>query len=323
MTVIKRFAAISAIVVWAVATEAQDMKGSKDHPAIKRYEGSTIIAYETQNFDALLIPTGKLAHDTKLRFPKAINAEGEVTQLRYKAPVGRTSLEVFRNYESALQAAGFQILYTCTKAECGDGDTFAQTLYGIGAQPLTLNQKSQAFLSAKLSRPGGAMYVRVFTIENHAWASEAKTAEGQVVTQLDVVETKGMDSGMVTVDANAMRSALEKDGRVALYGIYFDSGQAVVKSESGPALGEIAKLLVSTPSMRLLVVGHTDSDGSFATNRDLSQKRAAAVVQELAIKHGIAQSRLTPVGVAFAAPVATNRSTDGKAKNRRVELVEY
>jgi OmpA-OmpF porin, OOP family len=323
MNAIKPLAAVAAIVVCALAAEGQDVKGSKDHPAIKRYEGSTIIAYETENFDALLIPTAKLAHEAKLQFPKAINAEGEVTHLRYKAPVGRTSLEVFRNYENALKGAGFQILYECTKADCGDGDTFAQTLYGIGAQPLTLNQKSQAFLSAKLARPAGVMYVRVFAIENNSWASEAKTAEGQVVTQVDIVETKAMETGMVTVDANAMRKALQENGRVALYGIYFDSGQAVVKSESGPAIAEIAKLLASTPSMRLLVVGHTDTDGTFATNRELSQKRAAAVVQELTTKHGIAQSRLAPVGVAFAAPVATNRTTDGKAKNRRVELVEY
>lgn len=323
MNVTRPLAAVAAIVVCALAAEAQDVKGSKDHPAIKRYEGSTIIAYEAENYDTLLIPAGKLADDSKLHFPNAIQAEGAVTHLRYKAPVGRTSLEVFRNYESALRSAGFQILYRCMRTECGTSDTFAQTLYGIGAQPLTLNQKSQAFLSAKLAKPDGVTWVRVFAIENDSWASEAKTAEGQVITQLDVVETKAMDTGMVTVDANAMRKALQENGRVALYGIYFDSGLAVVKSESEPAIAEIAKLLSSTPSMRLLVVGHTDTDGTFATNRALSEKRAAAVVQELATKHGIAQARLSPVGVAFAAPVATNRTSDGKAKNRRVELVEY
>jgi OOP family OmpA-OmpF porin len=323
MNISNALAAVAVTVVCATSLVAQDIKGAKDHPAIKRYEGSTLIAYEHENFDTLLIPTAKLAHAAKLHFPGAIEPEGEVTHLRYKAPAGRTSLEVFRNYESALKAAGFQVLYSCMKTACGDGDTFAQTLYGIGAQPLTLNQKSQAFLSAKLTRPAGTTYARLFVIENQSWASEAKTAEGQVIAQLDVVDTKAMDTGMVTVDANAMRKALQESGRVALYGIYFDSGKAEVKPESQPALAEIAELLGATPSMRLLVVGHTDTDGAFATNRELSQKRAAAVVQQLVKAHGIAQGRLTALGVAFAAPVATNRTSDGKAKNRRVELVEY
>lgn len=323
MNFIKPLAAFVAIALCAVTTSAQDLKGSKDHPSIKRYEGSTIIHYESLNFESLLIPTGKLAHDAKLHFPKATEPEGEVNRIRYKAPAGRTSLEVFRNYEAALKAAGFQQLYSCVKEACGAGDTFAQTLYGVGAQPLTLNQKTQAFLSAKLAHAAGTTFVRLFAVENHSWASEAKTAEGQTVVQLDIVDTKAMEGGMVTVDANAMRKALQETGRVALYGIYFDSGKAAVKPESQEAVAEIAKLLAANASMRLLVVGHTDTDGSFATNRELSQKRAAAVVQQLVGSHGIAQSRLTPVGVGFAAPVATNRNSEGKAKNRRVELVEY
>jgi outer membrane protein OmpA-like peptidoglycan-associated protein len=301
----------------------QDSKGSKDHPAIQRYEGSTIIDYDTKNFESLLIPIAKLSFNGKHSFPNALQPEGQVTRILYKAPVGRTSLEVFRNYERALKAAGFQILYSCTKAACGDGDTFAQNLFGVGAQPLTLNQQNQAFLSAKLARPTGTMYVRLFTVENRSWAAEAKTAEGQVIAQLDIVETKAMEGGMVTVDANAMLKALQTGGRVALYGIYFDSGSAVVKPESKPAIDEIANLMSSNPSLRLLVVGHTDTDGSMSANRELSEKRAAAVVQQLVSGRGIAQSRLTPFGVGFAAPVATNRTPDGKAKNRRVELVEY
>ena len=323
MNIIKPLAAVAAIGVFAFAALAQDVKGSKDHPAIKRYEGSAIIDYESQNFDTLLIPVKKLAFSSKYTFPGAVTVEGQISRIRYKAPVGRTSLEVFRNYEEALKAAGFQILYSCLKADCGDGDTFAQTLYGVGAVPLTLNQKSQAYLSAKLARPTGTMHVRLFTVENRSWAGEAKTEEGQVLVQLDVAETKAMEGGMVTVDANAMRKALTEGGRVALYGIHFDSGKAEVKPESKGALEEIAKLLAAEKAMKLLVVGHTDTDGSMAGNRELSEKRAVAVVAQLVSAHGVTASRLAPVGVGFAAPVATNRTADGKAKNRRVELVEY
>ena len=323
MKLMNPLATVVALGLLTVSAFAQDLKGSKDHPAIKRYEGASIIDYESRNFETLLIPTAKLTFDSKYRFPKALEPEGQISRIRYKAPAGRTSLEVFRNYEEALKAAGFQILYSCTKAACGDGDTFAQTLYGVGALPLTLNQKNQAFLSAKLARASGTMYLRLFTIENESWASEARTAQGQVIAQLDIVESKAMEGGMVTVDAEAMRKALQEAGRVALYGIHFDSGKAEVKPESRSTLDEIAKLLAADASMRLLVVGHTDTEGSMSGNRELSEQRAAAVVQELVTERGIAQSRLTPMGVGFAAPVATNRTTDGKTRNRRVELVEY
>jgi outer membrane protein OmpA-like peptidoglycan-associated protein len=74
--------------------------------------------------------------------------------------------------------------------------------------------------------------------------------------------------------------------------------------------------------MKVLVVGHTDNVGTFVFNTDLSQRRAAAVVNVLASRFGIARERLTPFGVSFAAPVASNRTEEGRAKNRRVELVE-
>ena len=319
----RRTALALSLMLASVHVTAADVPGSKDHPLIRRYEGSTIVHYETKNYESVRVPTGKLEHNGKYHFPKNADVEGDVTRIRYAAPVGRTSLEVFRNYETALKEAKFEILYSCVKAACGDADTFAQTLYGVGAVPLTLNQKSQAFLSARLQRMSGDVYVRLFTVENHSWASEAKMQEGQVVAQLDIVQTKTMQSGMVTVDANGMRKSIRDTGRVALYGIFFESGKSEMKAESKPALDEIAKLMKLETSMRLLVVGHTDTDGTLPSNQSLSEQRARAVVVQLTTIHKIAAARLTPVGVGFAAPVATNRTSDGKAKNRRVELVEY
>lgn len=132
-----------------------------------------------------------------------------------------------------------------------------------------------------------------------------------------------MDAGLVTVDAGAMKKAIAETGRVALYGLFFDTGRAEVKSDSRPALDEIAKLLKSDPTLRVLVVGHTDTVGSLQGNQDLSLRRAHSVVDALVKGHGIDAGRLQAVGVGFAAPVATNRNEQGRAKNRRVELVEY
>jgi len=104
--------------------------------------------------------------------------------------------------------------------------------------------------------------------------------------------------------------------------VYFDTAKADVKPESDAALSEIAQLLKRDPKLKLYVVGHTDNQGTFESNLDLSTRRANAVVQVLTSKHGVAAARLRPHGDGATAPVASNDSEEGRAKNRRVELVK-
>ena len=131
-----------------------------------------------------------------------------------------------------------------------------------------------------------------------------------------------METRMVTVSAGEMAAGISKSGSIALYGILFDFNSAEVKPESTPTLEEMAKLLKSQPALKLLVVGHTDNVGTYEFNVDLSQRRAASVVRTLNSKFAVDPKRLTPVGVSFASPVASNKTEEGRAKNRRVELVE-
>ena len=107
-----------------------------------------------------------------------------------------------------------------------------------------------------------------------------------------------------------------------MYGIYFDTGKAEVKPESNDTLTQIAKMLQLQPELKLLVVGHTDNVGTLAANMDLSKRRADAVVKALTTSFGVSPSRLNAQGAGPLAPVASNRTEDGRAKNRRVELVE-
>jgi outer membrane protein OmpA-like peptidoglycan-associated protein len=139
---------------------------------------------------------------------------------------------------------------------------------------------------------------------------------------VDIIEDKPMDERMVVVSAEKMATSIETTGRIALYGITFDFNKADIKAESTPTLEQMAKLLRTIPTMKLLVVGHTDNVGGFDYNMNLSGKRAFAVVDELSGRYGIDARRLTPMGASFMAPVASNRTEDGRAKNRRVELVE-
>jgi outer membrane protein OmpA-like peptidoglycan-associated protein len=143
---------------------------------------------------------------------------------------------------------------------------------------------------------------------------------GQGVT-LYIVEEKAMEQ-FIVADADALLQEISLTGKATVHGIYFDTGKAVVKAESGPALTEIEKLLGKNADMQIFVVGHTDSVGDFDYNIGLSQRRAAAVVEVLVSQHHIDRSRLEPHGVGPLVPTSANSSEDGRARNRRVEIVE-
>jgi outer membrane protein OmpA-like peptidoglycan-associated protein len=126
----------------------------------------------------------------------------------------------------------------------------------------------------------------------------------------------------VVANAAELSTGISGSGHIVVNGILFDTAKADVKPESKPALDEVAKMLKENASLKVYVVGHTDNVGALAGNLDLSKRRAAAVVQELISKYGIAAARLAPFGAGPYAPIASNDKEDGRALNRRVELVK-
>ena len=143
---------------------------------------------------------------------------------------------------------------------------------------------------------------------------------GKRAYRLDIVEKQAMTQ-QVVADAAALRADLDRSGHAVLQGVFFDTDTAVIRRESNAALVEIAKLLDGRPELSVYVVGHTDMTGSFDHNLDLSQRRAAAVVDALVSEHGISRDRLTARGIGPLAPVGSNDTDAGRALNRRVELV--
>ena len=139
--------------------------------------------------------------------------------------------------------------------------------------------------------------------------------------KLIIIEEEPMRQDIV-IDAKLIKSALEIEGKIAIYGIYFDTGKAIVKEESKPALEQIAEFLKANPTINCWVVGHTDADGSFQLNSKLSLDRAKAIKTALETTYGVRNERLFAEGVGPLAPIATNATEDGKTLNRRVELVK-
>ena len=127
---------------------------------------------------------------------------------------------------------------------------------------------------------------------------------------------------MVVVKADEMARTIEATGRIALYGIFFDTDKTDLKTESTPTLTEIGQMMKANPKLAILVVGHTDNQGAYEYNIDLSKRRADAVVKALAASQGVDAKRMRGAGVGMLAPAASNGSEEGRAKNRRVEIVK-
>jgi OOP family OmpA-OmpF porin len=327
--------ALSIGVAPQAFAQPADTKGSRDHPLISRYAGSYIIGFDTRDFDELTLPLGPTVPvEGRFAFQpsKSQRVEGRVTRILYVAPQGRSSLEVLRNYQQALNKAGFQTLFACTQEECdsiGNVNRFVGVVY---PQDRTLKNRSPMseyafsgpkdlrYLAAKLAAPEREVYVSLMVaVETR---DQFKETANHPLVLLEVVETKAMDTDKVTINAETMAKDLASTGRVALYGIYFETGKAEIKAESEPTLAEIGKLLTQDRALKLYVVGHTDNVGGYDYNMDLSNRRAQAVAAHLRTRYGIEVPRLRAVGVGLLAPVASNDSEDGKAKNRRVELVK-
>lgn len=194
-----------------------------------------------------------------------------------------TRLQILRNHSNAIKNAGGQIL-------------FERYNHEHGYYSYTTTNDSTVWIQVKTSKNGSSY-------------------------SLYIIEEEAMKQDLV-IEADLIKNALEVEGKIAIYGIYFDTGKAIIKEASKPALAEIAKYLKSNPEIKCWIVGHTDSKGSFEINSALALSRAKAVKNYLQEIHTIAANRLFAEGVGPLAPMASNASEEGRRKNRRVELVK-
>lgn len=328
-----------------------DYPGSHDLPWLQRFEGSWIVAYKQVAYDEFLFPSGPLkpgtdpdaadeSNNNVFQFEPAVTLEGARTRLVYLLPPGRSPLEALRGYEQTLLAAGARKAFECSASACGGsadrssagggGDqSIAMKLWPASritdpnftnahcAQAMAIND--QRFASFQIPDKAYVL-VHAFTGANDLYC---EAFGNRTIVIVDVLEVNAREQKMVTVSAAEMGTAIAQTGRVALYGILFDTGSSVMKPESRPALEQIAHLLGQQSSLRLHVVGHTDNQGSLESNFALSRARAHSVSAALVAEFAIDAARLSANGVSSLAPVASNADDAGRAKNRRVELVPF
>jgi flagellar motor protein MotB len=281
--------------------------GIDEKALLTPYPGSKLMDEKTKAFeDYDLVVGGVDSKKAECGTKQALS--GRVVRLYYENPAERSEAEIFANYAEAVKKAGFQTVFTCKEEGCfldgkpsgGAGDCGARSISWFP-------QAGTRYLAGKLARKEGDVYLAIH-VQKHR-------------TDLHYVTVKPMESDLVKVDAKALKAGILADGHVAVYGIYFDVGTAALKPASAPVIAEIVKLLKEDPSLKIHVVGHSDSTGDLEENLTLSKRRAEAVVKELVTSKGIAAARLRPDGVGPLCPMATNGTDAGRAKNRRVDLV--
>ena len=260
----------------------EDVAGAKDHPLLTRYPDSFITEY-TKNYNATEYQVG-----AKGAAPKAETIEGDTTTLRYfyeTAEKQPSPLQLIRNYQNAVKQIGGAVVYERMPKELDAGET-----------------------TLKVTTGGKDVWIKVlpdiFSAPTHSY-------------QLVITEVAAMAQ---VVSANELLQELNKNGFVALY-INFDTGKADLKQDGIATVKEIATLLKSNPALKLSVEGHTDNVGDAASNKKLSEARAKSVTAAI-VAGGVAAARLSATGFGQEKPVADNRTEEGRAKNRRVELVK-
>ncbi|MGM9482189.1 OmpA family protein [Roseateles sp. NT4] len=340
MTPIRAALLASLILCTAAFADAPktDVAKSADHPVLKRFTGSVLAGYAQQDWEQRNFPDARGVSKTENdKFANPVSVEGKVTRLFYLAPLGKSPLEVYRNYQQALTAAGFKVTWQCESEAQGcttayfalEGSERAKGMrWAEGNLPaadgahagaawnleMALSHEQARMTVGTLTSGGRTLYLLLFT----SMAENEYTH--RAATYVEIVEPKAMPTGQVMVDAKAIGAGLQAEGRIALYGLLFDTGKTDVKPESAAQLDQMVAVLKAQPALKVFIVGHTDNVGGVDANLKLSQGRAQAVIAALT-QRGIAANRLLPHGNAGFAPVASNAGEDGRAKNRRVEMV--
>jgi OOP family OmpA-OmpF porin len=262
---------------------AQDIGGSKDYPLLSRYPDSRITDY-SKNYNALSMSVG-IAEDGN---PALRLVEGDTTSIRYfykDLEHQPSPLQLIRNYQNVVKGLGGEVVYERLPRDGDGGET-----------------------TLKLVTAGKEIWMRV--------VPEIFSAPTQSY-KLDVVEVAAMQQ---VITANKLLEELNSKGFVTIY-INFDSGKWDIKNDALPTLKEVAAMLKLAPELKIGVEGHTDNSGSAEFNQTLSENRAKSVAAAIA-ESGIDMARLQPRGFGQDRAIADNRSEEGRAKNRRVELVK-
>jgi len=303
-----------------------DVEGSKDAHLISRFKGAIIQYYKVEKWNKYILPISKIENmEGQKGWKKKLDLAGEVNRIQYSTSKNNNPVFVAENYKNALKNAEWEILFSgCGDNELGNS-SYEWCYYYYGSDGLNMGKFGDSFgprgekhcyIAAKYATNDTTYYTAVY-ISDHE--EGPKGLYFTLITQ-DIIKVKNPNLGLVT--AEILADKIDNKGHLALDGIYFETGKATLTSQSNPAFINIADYLNAHKDKKFFIVGHTDNVGNFASNMTLSENRAKAVVTELTTEYGVDPNQLKAYGIANLCTVASNKTDGGKARNRRVEIVE-
>ena len=241
-------------------------------------------------------------------------------------------IRLYQSYLDYFEGQGFEIIFAGMEDDLTDGNPRRFLRDGLGAPRarrggdhgyiLARSPDEAHVLALSFFERRGSRRIQVDVLELEELETFDLFAQEEEEDESAAPEAEAEEFVPSTQDAAALESGLVEEGRVVVDAILFAFDDDEILPESADALDTVAGLLEDNPDLGLLVVGHTDGVGSFDYNLRLSLDRAQSVVAWLSEEHGISEGRLRPAGAGPMSPMTTNRTEDGRAQNRRVELVE-
>jgi len=295
------FTLILTTAISAVALTQEDAEGCKDHPLFNRMPNYYLSDCAQIEFGSMKFPVGKPdpKNDNKIKMEAV---EGKIMAFYYSLKEGATpasALQIARNFQNAAKQKGGIVLVEYPGGCLGEyeygniNDGLIPWANGCDSWGTTIKMTKDA---------------------KEIWLFVQPTDEGY---NMVIAEKEAMKQD---IQANEMFDALNKDGYIALY-INFETGKADIKPESQKIIDQIVQMMKDNPDLKISVEGHTDNVGTPQSNQTLSENRAKAVMNAIIAK-GIDKSRLSSKGWGQTKPIADNKTEEGRAKNRRVELVK-
>ncbi len=231
----------------------------------------------------------------------------------------RTSLQLLEPLRDQLMDLGYEEIFGCANAACGGFD-FRFQLDLLGEPEMHVDLGDFRYFLARTDHRDGAPHMVSIVTSRSSDAGFVHITEVFDAAPVDQITTTQPVASEPPQDLDLI-STLKSDGRAVLEDLDFDSGADTLNGGTYPSLKSLAAWLAQEPTARIVLVGHTDAVGSLEANTGLSQRRAGAVVNRLTSDFGVNPEQLQAAGAGYLAPRASNLTGEGRAQNRRVEVI--
>jgi OOP family OmpA-OmpF porin len=300
-------AALMLLAIGGVVKAHAD-KALPDFPYLSHMSNYNLTNSDDREFDEFSFFDGK----------KMVSVEGRLFRKTYALKPGAmmaSELQITRNYANAVKAKGGQVLY--------DGKSEVEG---------NKHNNANRIATLKLVQDGKEIWIEIIPYNRGSNYSLNAIVKGEMKQEVSEAKPKPetpkveakkeppKEEPKQDLSKRDLAKEIKTKGFATIY-VNFDVDKATIKPESQPVITNVAQMLKANPELNLTIAGHTDSSGTWAHNKTLSENRAKAVLQAL-VAQGIAAGRLASVGYGQDKPIADNSTEAGKAKNRRVELIK-